>query len=645
LAALAATTATAAAAGYLGPASVLASKDGKSLYVAELDAKQIAVVDIAAGKVARTIAVPGEPSGMVASPDGSRLYVTCAAAKSVVCELDPAAGRVLGTIPAGHTATGAAIAPDGTRLYVCNRFSHHVAVIDLQARREIARVPVSREPCAAAATPDGKSVFVLGLLPLGCSDSYDLAAEVTVIDTASQHTAVIRLPNGSTSLRGLCVSPDGKFVYAVHVLSRYALPTTQLERGWMNTNAMSIIDAVERKLINTVLLDDVDLGAANPWGVAATADGKTICVSHAGSHELSLIDAEGLLDKLRRLPPAPDAAGGPAPGPLPARTNQGYGHPAPPSAADVPNDLAFLVGLRRRIKLDGLGPRGVAVVGSTVYVAEYFSDALAAVDLGTQKADSAHLPERPGGGYPLGVAQMGTFPSLPRRIALGPEPQLSTERRGELLFHDARMCFQQWQSCATCHPDARVDGLNWDLLNDGLGNPKNTRTMLGVHEQGGPAMSLGVRESAEAAVRAGITHILFAVRPEEDAQAIDAYLRALRPVPSPYLVDGRLSPAAEHGKKLFFDKKVGCASCHPEPLYTDKKAHDVGSTGKYDKPQDHFNTPRLIEVWRTAPYMHDGHWLTIDELLSQGKHGTKGGDLSGLSAQDLHDLAEFVLSL
>ena len=46
-----------------------------------------------------------------------------------------------------------------------------------------------------------------------------------------------------------------------------------------------------KKLINTVSLDDVDLGAADPWGVATTADGKWICVTHAGTHELSLIDA------------------------------------------------------------------------------------------------------------------------------------------------------------------------------------------------------------------------------------------------------------------------------------------------------------------------------------------------------------------
>jgi mono/diheme cytochrome c family protein len=181
-------------------------------------------------------------------------------------------------------------------------------------------------------------------------------------------------------------------------------------------------------------------------------------------------------------------------------------------------------------------------------------------------------------------------------------------------------------------------------LNDGLGNPKNTRSMLLVH-QGGAAMSLGVRASAEAAVRAGLARSLFAVRPEEDAAAIDAYLKWLQPAPSPYLADGRLSPAAERGKRVYFDPKVGCARCHPEPIYTDKRAHDVGSLGRYDSPADKFTTPRLIEAWRTAPYMHDGQYLTIKDLFVKGKHGLPPGDAGELSDADIDDLVEFVLSL
>jgi YVTN family beta-propeller protein len=607
--------ASAAAAAYLGPTVVIASKDGRTLFVCNADARQIMVVDTASRKIMRSIPLPAEPTGAVLSLDGAKLYVTCAAPRSTIVVIETASGKLTGSLPAGHTAVGPAISPDGKRLYVCNRFQNDVSVIDLAAGREIARVPAVREPIAAVATPDGKSVFVANHLPLDCSTSYDVAAAVTAIDTASNQTLTIRLPNGSTSVRGICVSPDGRYVYAVHLLAHYQLPAMQLERGWMNTNAMSIIDARARRLLNTVLLDDVELGAANPWGVTATADGRTICVSHAGTHEVSLIDAVGLLDKLTKLAatrvsPIPQAKEGPA--------GKGYGV-FDATAASVPNDLSFLVSLRRRIKLKGNGPRGLVAVGSTLYVAEYFGDTLAVVDLN---------PQAP---QPVG------------QIALGPAPALTPQRRGERLFHDADLCFQHWQSCASCHPDARVDALNWDLMNDGLGNPKNTRSMLLVH-QGGPAMWLGVRESAAAAVRSGINHILFGVCPDADAKAIEEYLKSLRAVPSPRLVDGHLSVAARRGKKIFFSPQVGCARCHPEPYYSDNGLHDVGSAGRYDKPTDRFNTPRLVEAWRTAPYMHDGQYLTIKELLVRGKHGLKGTERT-LNDKEIDDLVEFVLSL
>jgi YVTN family beta-propeller protein len=578
---------------YLGPQAITAARDGKTLYVAEADAQRLACVDTASGRLARSISLPGTPTALTLNGDDTRLYVACAAPKSTVVAIDTAAGKIVDTLSAGHTAQALALAPDGKRLYVCNRFNNDVAVIDLAARREMARVPVIREPYAAVLTADGKWLFVANQLPLDRSDSFDVAASVSVIDTASNKAATIRLPNGSSSVRGLCLSPDGRWLYVTHILSHYELPATQAERGWINTNVLSIIDVAGRKLFNTVLLDDVDLGAAMPWSVATSADGRTIFVAHAGTHELSQIDGAALLERLTHLAPA--------------------------AAAEVPSDLALMATLRKRVQLPGNSPRGLAVVDDRVYVTEYFSDTLAVVD----------------------VKAAGVEPV--RQIALGPKPKLTQERRGELLFHDATIGFQHWQSCASCHPDGRVDGLNWDLPNDGLGNPKNTRNLLHVFH-GGPAMALAVRESATGAVRAGITHILFAVRPEEEAQAMDAYLKALPPVPSPRLVDGKLSPAAEHGKQLFCSAAVGCAQCHPAPYYTDKRSHNVGSLSKYDKAKDLFNTPRLTEAWRTAPYMHDGHYLSIRELLGVGKHGLHG-EKARLSARDLDDLAAFVESL
>jgi cytochrome c peroxidase len=252
-------------------------------------------------------------------------------------------------------------------------------------------------------------------------------------------------------------------------------------------------------------------------------------------------------------------------------------------------------------------------------VAEYFSDTVAEVDL-------RNLED-------------GT----PRSIPLGPPPKLTLERKGELLFHDAKICYLHWQSCASCHPDGRADALTWDLMNDGFGNSKNTKSMLLSHRSP-PSMAEGVRESAEKAVRAGLVHILFTYRPEEEAAAIDAYLKSLRPVPSPYLVDGRLSAAAERGRELFQSRRIGCYRCHPEPLYTDLKMHNVGSRGR-NEYTDRYDTPTLVEVWRTAPYLHDGRYTTIKELLVDGKHGLKGGSRGNLSEREIDDLVEFVLSL
>jgi mono/diheme cytochrome c family protein len=411
----------------------------------------------------------------------------------------------------------------------------------------------------------------------------------------------IQLPNGSTGLRGICVSPDGRYAYVTHILGRYQLPTTQLERGWMNTNALSIINVAKRELLNTVLLDDIDLGAANPWGVGCTGDGKYICVTHAGSHEVSVIDRAALHEKLAKA----------AKGETSSESLNALSYPS-----DVPNDLAFLVGLRRRIKLEGNGPRGLAVVGTKVYVAEYYTDSLGVVDINPKVWRA-------------------------KSLALGPQKDMTVVRKGEMLFHDASMCFQQWQSCASCHPGAaRSDALNWDLLNDGMGNPKNTKSLLLSHKTP-PVMITGIRDSAETAVRGGIKFIQFVVRPETDAVAIDEYLKSLKPVPSPYLVNGKLGEAANRGREVF--EKAGCASCHPAPLFTDMKKYDVG-TGKDRQEGREFDTPTVIEVWRTRPYLYDGRAVTIKEVLTKYNVGDKHGRTSTLSEQEINDLAEFVLS-
>ena len=133
--------------------------------------------------------------------------------------------------------------------------------------------------------------------------------------------------------------------------------------------------------------------------------------------------------------------------------------------------------------------------------------------------------------------------------------------------------------------------------------------------------------------------LLFAQRPEEDAAAVDAYLKSLRSVPSPYLVDGGLSEAAARGEGVF--KSAGCAKCHSGELFTDLKKYDVG-TGLEEEKGKEFDTPTLVEVWRTAPYLIDGRAGTIKDVLTVHNEGDKHGKTSGLSEKQIADLAEYV---
>jgi cytochrome c peroxidase len=154
-------------------------------------------------------------------------------------------------------------------------------------------------------------------------------------------------------------------------------------------------------------------------------------------------------------------------------------------------------------------------------------------------------------------------------------------------------------------------------------------------------MITGVRDNAEAAVRTGIKHILFVVRPEEEALAMDAYLKSLKPVPSPYLVRGKPSKSAKRGQKVF--EKAGCAQCHSGPLYTDLQKYNIGIGEGKDEDRE-FDTPGLVEIWRTAPYLYDGRAVTIEEVLTKYNPGDKHGVTSNLTKGEIGDLAEFVLS-
>jgi mono/diheme cytochrome c family protein len=483
--------------------------------------------------------------------------------------------------------------------FVCNQFENRVEVIHLGEKRQVSNHPTIREPVASVLSPDGHTLFATNLLPAGAANTGNIASSLSVIDITNGKSREIPMPNGATDARALALSPDGHFVYVVHTLSRYGLPTTQVDRGWMNTSAVSVFDANQPRLIATVLLDEINLGAANPSGVTCSRDGRLLAITHAGTHELSLIDRNALHERIDRA---------------------GRGETVTAvskSIADIPNDLSFLHGIRNRVKLNGNGPRSIVTTPDGFAVTCYFSETLHLVKTNSDLTCSV------------------------RDIVLTSDKKQSTERLGEQMFFDATRCFQNWQSCATCHPQIRTDALNWDLLNDGVGNPKQTKNML-FAIQTPPAMISGIRPNAETAIRTGMRYIQFIDHSEADALVIEAFFHSIRPVPSPALVNGELSPAALRGKKIF--AKAECARCHNGTYFTDGHLHKVGTDDGVDTGKA-WDTPSLREAWRTAPYLHDGRAATLDDMLKTFNPGDEHGETSTLSADQRHDLVEYIRSL
>lgn len=140
----------------------------------------------------------------------------------------------------------------------------------------------------------------------------------------------------------------------------------------------------------------------------------------------------------------------------------------------------------------------------------------------------------------------------------------------------------------------------------------------------------------------------------------DRYLR--REVPLTY--------SERKGLTIFESEKGDCFHCHALPLSRDNSYHNIGldsifdgnNRGRFAYTNDSsdmgkFMTPGLRNIALTAPYMHDGRYSTLREVIehynSNVKHSdhldpimTKnGGDGLNLSKSEIDHLIDFLNTL
>lgn len=117
------------------------------------------------------------------------------------------------------------------------------------------------------------------------------------------------------------------------------------------------------------------------------------------------------------------------------------------------------------------------------------------------------------------------------------------------------------------------------------------------------------------------------------AYAVSQFMRSIITANSKYdlYLKGEYTLSADEyaGMKLFNGSRASCFHCHGGALFTDNRFHNNGidsehigaNRGRYNitgNPQDigRFSTPTLRNIELTAPYMHDGRFDSLEEVLA-----------------------------
>jgi len=591
---------------YLSPSEMALSPDGRLLYVVCERSDQLLVLNAKEGVVLRRIRVGHIPRSVAVSPDGRQVFVTNSWDDTVsvidATTIDAGTRAATRTIATGAEPYGVVVDRAGKTLYVANRISNDVSVIDIATGVQRKRLMAGHGASYMAISADGSRVYCTHVYPRIGAQRTVPQSEITVIDTARE-AVVERTPlDGVAGMFHVAVSADGRMGVVAQMRPKNLLPLAHVEHGWVFGHSLTVFGADAGGTIE-VPLDELERYYSLQYGVAITPNKSRIFVTASGSDIVTVIDTERLL---------------------------AFAHGRRrPFVNDLSASANYVMG---RIAV-GKNPRGVAMSpnGMRLYVANRMDDTLSVIDTASNKS-------------------VGT-------IDLGGSKNISALRRGEQLFTASRYAFQGQFSCANCHIDSTFDGLTWDLEPDGFGKDivdnRLIEDLSGTEpfkwNGGNPSMAQECGPRTEMYFYRSQSY-----SPPELADLVD-YIYSLPARPSRFrLPDGQLTAAQERGKAIFYRtvNKFGkaipeanqCAYCHSGPKHTSQKQFDVG-TGKWTDRSPIFDTPQLVNIALTAPYLHDESARSLEEIWTVFNPHDQHGATNDLTKDELNDLIEYLRTL
>ena len=555
--------------------------DSGTLLVANPDSGTVTVVDLTRYHKVREIRVGREPRSVAAVP-GTTLALVTLYRDDAVCIVNWATGETKRiTVP--DEPYGVVVDRSGTRAYVSHDFPGSISVLALPSGELRGTYRVGQFVRGLALAPDGQTLLA--------TEFYT----AQLLDVDPQTGRVRRVWKASKSYnlsRAVAVLPDGSRAFLPHTRSRTSV--ARQEGSIFPILSVVKLDPKADPQRRPIALDTYNgfRAVAMPWDAAVTPDGRLLLTVYASSDDMHV--SEVLDDDYYEIRPL------------------------------VP---AFRVGRNPR-----------AVVASPDRPEAYVYCTL---DFEVAVVDLRELRVR-------------------RRIRVTEPPYSEAHWRGKVLFNSALqpMAGRRWVSCAVCHPDGQPDGRTWQMP-EGL---RNTPSLAGIRHTAPLHWSADRDEvqDFEHTIRGPLMRGrgLLRGRPNPslgppnagrsaDLDALAAYCNSFDFSPSPFAPGGKLTPLAKRGREIFFREDVGCARCHSGPYYTDRQMHDVG-TGQDDPTEKlgpAYDTPTLLGVYRTAPYLHHGKAATLLEVLTTHNRDDRHGRTSHLSRDELNALVAFLKAL
>lgn len=588
------------------PAGLAVSPDGKRVYIALDDRDEVVEADVVSLRVLRRAKVVGRPFGLILDGAGTNLFVTCRNGDRLAL-LDARSLREMASVPVGMGPVSVAYCPTGAgdRLVVANSISDDISVLSVSPLQELARPMAGREPFAVAVAPGEMRVFVVNRM-VGLASGKDIpASEVTEIDPVSGRTVRRELLESAHLSEAICGVPSRSWMLTPLVKVRNLVPIVQVANGWVMSTGLAIID-VKSGAVTQVPLDESNDYFADPSGVAVAPSGKRAFVASGGGDVVTVVDLERLAAWLE------NAA---------TRTRQ----EAIYDLALSPEYVVARIPTKRNPRQVTLSPDG-----SRLFIAERLQDSILVVDARSL--------------VPQG------------RISLGDGGLNDPIRRGERVFTTSAYTFQHQFSCRSCHPDGHVDGLSYDFDGAGIGDSLlDNRSLLGVAGTE-PFKWNGKNPSLEVQCGPRFAKVLMRTEPFPRKELLDltTFIKSLPPQRVSQNRNEKLTPAQERGKAIFFaattttgkeiPRERRCSTCHRPPLYTVRLPFDVGTKGEFDTIEA-FDTPHLLGVAHTAPYLHDGRAKSLEEIWTIYSTNDSHGVTSYMNKSQLNDLVEFLKTL